>query len=55
MMNSNNQEIRPLTEKEQLYYMRSFLEACLKNYQEDLDEVNVKIKKLEYKDAKAKR
>lgn len=44
-----NQEIRPLTELEQLYYLRSFLEACIKNYQQDLDEVNVKIKKLEGK------
>lgn len=46
-MDKGKQEIRPLTEKEQLYYLRSFLEACMKNYQEDLDEVNVKIKKLE--------
>lgn len=42
-----NQEIRPLTELEQLYYLRCFLEACIKNYQEDLDDVKVKIKKLE--------
>lgn len=46
-MNNSNQEIRPLTELEQLYYLRSFLEASIKNYQEDLDEVKVKIKKLE--------
>lgn len=51
-MDKGKQEIRPLTELEQLYYMRSFLDACIKNYQEDLDEVNVKIKKLEVKDEK---
>lgn len=43
----NDQEIRPLTELEQLYYAREFLEACIKNYQQDLDEVKIKIKKLE--------
>lgn len=46
-MDSNNQEIKPLTELEQLYYLRSFLEATIKNYQADLDEVKVKIKKME--------
>lgn len=46
-MNNSNQEIRSLTELEQLYYLREFLEACIKNYQQDLDDVKVKIKKLE--------
>lgn len=51
MINNTNQEIRPLTELEQLYYAREFLEACIKNYQQDLDDVKVKIKKLEVNDA----
>lgn len=50
----NDQEIRPLTELEQLYYLREFLEACIRNYQQDLDEVKVKIKKLEVNDEKIK-
>lgn len=54
MMNNSNQEIRPLTELEQLYYLREFLEACIRNYQQDLDEVKVKIKKLEVNDGKIK-
>lgn len=51
-MNKDNQQIRPLTELEKLYYLKQFLEASIKNYQQDLEEVNVKIKKLEDKDGK---
>ena len=47
---TDNQEIRHLTELEQLYYLRNFLEECIKNYQQDLDEVKIKIKKLEVND-----
>ena len=40
-------DIRPLTEKEKLIYLKEFLESQIKAYQEDLEEVNVKIKRLE--------
>lgn len=46
-MNEEKQEIIHLTEKEQLEYLKEFLESQIKSYQEDLEEVKVKIKRLE--------
>lgn len=43
----NSQEIRPLNKLEQLQYLKEFLETDIKNKEEELEEVKIKIKKLE--------
>lgn len=39
--------IRPLTEKEQLEWLKGYLEELIESSQEELEEVKLKIKKLE--------
>ena len=41
--------MRKLTRLEQLYYLRCFLKEQIKNYEEDLKEVEEEIRKLERK------
>ena len=47
-------KIRPLTEKEQLEYLKEFLEEKIKSEHEELEEIKVKIKRLEVKDENTK-
>lgn len=46
-MGDGKHVLRKVTEKEKLIYLKEFLESQIKAYQEDLEEVKVKIKRLE--------